>query len=216
MGKWHRHYHKRTNWKTKIVLLVIILVFFGYYTGALKLDLEKLNLEEIKGRLDKKSFLETKTFPKPFLSQTITDFSNLDTYNQFDGEKIKVRGILHKTLNPRFSYLEDSQGYKLEHGCINDYLDRVYIESEKYTAEGILQCNTVCKCQIQSIIFPEYSSSFGGGESIREGDCNIGVLSINKCSSFGEQFECGVTNETCLDEPKIGNCRFQCTNLVKG
>ena len=54
MEKWHKshHHRKKSDWKTKALILIIILAFFGHYTGALKIDNDKFNLDIIKEKLN--------------------------------------------------------------------------------------------------------------------------------------------------------------------
>ena len=53
MENWNNHQSKKsTNISSKILLAVLIIGFFAYYTGALKLDLDSMDLEKIKEKLN--------------------------------------------------------------------------------------------------------------------------------------------------------------------
>lgn len=122
---WHKHHHRRMDWKSKILILIIILAFFGYYIGALKIDTDKINLGTFnitkieKPMLNK--FVGKWQTQQGFIYETITmDFlrdgkgsivtplvSNTFTYKIIDENKIEIK---EGDSNPRiwtYEFIDD-------------------------------------------------------------------------------------------------------------
>ncbi len=136
MGHFHKkHPYRRTNWKSKVLVLILFLVILGYLGGAL--DLKGFSWDNVK---EKVGNLGGNNTGEGVIKLSLSNKVSIKELNQnpdsYINQNISIKGELNDRLGG-YS-IEGSGGYWIwiEDNCIEDKREYNY-NSQTYSAKGV-------------------------------------------------------------------------------